>query len=169
MARKLAVSVGLGVLGLAIGCGVVYWAVSRWTELNTGWIDAACVGPLVLLVVGLAAQTPGDSPARGTLRNALIPVAAVLGSAGNYLAYVITAHVWYADKLPAGEQSFVYQLLHPGVLPALTRRTSSSASFEQGWAEYAAVGLVIGVLVFWYTTRRMVPRPAKKQAGFPSP
>jgi len=161
--RKLAISAGLGILGLAIGCGVVFWAVSRWTELNTGWIDTACIGPLLFLVIGLGALTPGNSLDRRILRFSLIPVAAVLSAAGNYLAYVITAHVWYADKLPAGQQSWVFQLLHPGVLPALTQRSSSSASFAQGWLEYVAVGLVAGLFAFWYITRRMVPRPAKKK------
>jgi predicted permease len=161
--RKLANSIGLGILGLAIGCGVVFWAVSTWTELNTAWIDAACVVPLLFLIIGLAVQTTGDSPARRALRMALIPAAAVLGTAGNYLAYVITAHVWYNDKLPGGQQSLVFQLLHPGILPELTQRSSSSASFQQGWLEYVVVGLVAGAFAFWYITRRMVPRPAKKK------
>jgi hypothetical protein len=156
VARKLAVCAGLGVLGLAIGCGIVFFAVSRWTSLDSRWIESGFVGPLILLLLALAFVAPTGDPDRGALRRALVPVAALLTAAGNYLAFVITSRVWYADRMPVGQRSVLYQLLHPGLLPRYVERSyPSSVGMEQTWKEQVILGLVIGVIGFWWLSRGM--------------
>jgi hypothetical protein len=167
VARKLAICAGLGVLGLAIGCGIVFFAVSRWTSLDSRWIESGFVGPLILLLLALAFVAPTGDPERGALRRALIPVAALLSMTGNYLAFVITSHVWYADRMPVGRRSLFYQLLHPGVLPTYVERSyPSGVSAGLSWVEQVVLGFVIGGIAFWWISRWMsYDRAAARQQG----
>lgn len=161
MTRKLAICIGLGILGVLIGSAIVYGAVSAWTELSSSWVEAGFVVPLMTLIIGLAVVTPAGSPERKTLRRALLPVAALVGTAGNYLAFVITSHVWYADRIPAAQQSWLFQLLHPSVLPSFVSRSSpSSSGIEQTWIEHVVIGFVAALVAFWWITSRMNPKPA---------
>jgi hypothetical protein len=154
--RKLAICAGLGVLGLALGLGIVTLAVNRWTSLDSRWIESGFVGPLILLLLGFAVVAPTGDPDRGALRRALVPVAALLTAAGNYLAFVITSHVWFADRMPAGQRSVLHQLLHPGALPRYVERSyPSTVGLEQTWVEQVVLGLVVGVIGFWWLSHGM--------------
>src|SRR5687768_17596103 len=92
-------AVALGLLGLLAGCGLVAWATSQWTELSTRWINAGFVFPLLGLAGGLALAEPAIAGKRDRFRFALSLAAAVLCTAGNFLAYVITSRTWFGDRI----------------------------------------------------------------------
>jgi len=142
----------LGVLGLAFGCGIVLFAVTRWTSLDTMWLNSALVWPILGLTLGLSLAEGSIGTGRTQLRVALTALAIPLCALGNYLAFVLTSRTWFADKIPADQQSFAFQVMHPEVLPNFFH-TQNHGSMEWGWTGYLLLGLVAGPIIFWRSSR----------------
>jgi hypothetical protein len=51
----------------------------------------------------------------------------------------------------------MYQFMHPQVLPAFVSHSShGSHGTEQTWLMYVIMGLVLGPLVFWWSSKRPI-------------
>jgi hypothetical protein len=71
------------------------------------------------------------------------------------MAFVIASRTWFADKIRADQQSLLYQIAHPDVLPEFTSTsTSHRSSHAESWVMYLIIGLIAGPLAFWFTSRR---------------
>jgi hypothetical protein len=151
MLRNLLRATALGIAGLIIGCSVVWFGVSTWESISTRLIGIAMIFPLMGLLGGLLLASPEAETQRKTLRSFLFVVAILLGTLGNYLAFIIVSRTWSSDRLPAAHQSFAYQVTHPGVLPTLVRKSSFGKS-EESWMEYVLVGVVGSAFMFWIFT-----------------
>jgi hypothetical protein len=56
----------------------------------------------------------------------------------------------------AGLGVLLYQLLHPAALPTYVERSSpASVAVGQTWVEQVVLGLVIGVVGWWWISRWM--------------
>ena len=144
-----------GLLGIVLGCVVVQCAVSQWTELSSHWINTGFVAPMLGIWGGLTMAESTIGAARFRLRLALAVVAAPLCAVGNFLAFVITSRTWFADRIPVEHRGFIDQLMHPDVLPAfISKGTTGAAGFEESWREYVALGLIVGPLLFMWTSRK---------------
>lgn len=154
MLRRLLIASLFGLAALILGCGIVYGAVSQWTNLSSRWISAGFVFPLLGLTFGMYWFENEVVDCRTRFRLALIPISAVLATAGNYLAWVITSRTWFAERIPAEHQGFLFQLMNPKVLPSFFERGSSGSSSEQTWVAAIVVGLFAGPIAFWLMTRR---------------
>ena len=155
MFKHFATAVLLGVLGMVAGELIVWYAVSTWTQISSHWLNSAVVLPILGLWGGLALAEKSVAESRGRLRWLLILVAMPLCGAANYLAFVIASRTWFADKIPAEHQSFFFQLTHPDVLPAFGSTGSSGhSSSAESWLMYLILGLVLGPVVFWFTSRK---------------
>jgi hypothetical protein len=144
--RDLFRATALGVAGVVVGCLIVVFAVSRWTELSAHWLNGTMVLPVLGLLGGMK-LAQGDPEGTRRLRNALTPIAGVLGGVGNHLAFVITARTWYADQIALDQQGFLYQVFHPGVLPQF-----SVDRVAQPWFLFTGIGIVAGACVFWWSS-----------------
>ena len=155
MGRHFLNAVGLGIVGILGACGVVYGAVSSWTTVSSHWINSGCVLPILGLTGGLALAEPSIGERRNALRWALIAAAVPLATVGNYLAWLITVRTWFADRIPAEHQGFLFQLTHPSVLPSFVeQRAGSSYASSETYLQYLLLGAVLGPIILWLTTRR---------------
>jgi hypothetical protein len=154
MFSKLMRAIVFGVLGIAIGDTIVYFAVSRWTSLDSMWINSGAVWPLIGLWAGYAMAESELGAARATLRRLLTLAAIPLCAAGNFLAFVITSRTWFAEQIAPEHRDLFYQLMHPDVLPGIYHRSAhGSSSLAWTWIGYLVMGLVVGPLVFWNTSK----------------
>jgi hypothetical protein len=153
MFKYFLTSVALAVLGLIIGTAITWTAVSNWTSLSTSWLDAAMIFPIFGLLGGLAIAEPHLGEHRGKFRAALAAVAMPLCGFANYLAFIITSRTWFGDRLPPESQSLVFQLMNPDIMPTFVHKSTSGSGLEQSWLMYLIVGLFIGPLLIWWTSR----------------
>lgn len=153
MFKYFLTSVALGILGLFIGTAITWTAVSTWTELNTNWIASAMIFPIFGLLGGLAIAEPHVAEHRGKFRALLALAAMPLCGFGNYLAFIITSRTWFGDRLPPESQSLVFQLMHPDIMPTFVHKSTSGSGLEQSWLMYLIVGLLVGPLLLWWTSR----------------
>lgn len=154
MIRDIARGLLFSLIGIALGCGVVWWAVSTWTSLSSRWIGAGFIAPIFGLHIGLMMARSDDERYLGRLRLALTLVAAFVCTLGNYLAFVITSRTWFLERIAVEHRDFFYLLTHPSALPAFVERASSGGGSEQTWQMYVVVGLIAGPPAFWFTTKR---------------
>jgi hypothetical protein len=154
MAKHILKAVSFGLLGLLLGCIIVKIAVSQWTSLNTMWINAAGILPLLGIAGAFGLARAELGPNRGAYRAICTVLAALLGSLGSYMAFVITSGTWFADRIPLEHQGLFFQLLHPGVLPTFVERSSSASSgTETTWLASLIIGFVVSPLIFLWFTR----------------
>lgn len=150
-------AVGLGVAGLIIGCLVAGFAAATWSSMNTRWIGAAMILPLMGLVLGHYLAAPPARADRRRLRAVLFAAGLLLGTLGNYLAFVLVSRTWNRDARPP--QSLFYDATHPSELPPIVRASNYSES-EESWQEYVIVGAIASTLIIWMFTRE----PSDKRA-----
>jgi hypothetical protein len=154
MIRDLARGLVFSLIAMALGCGVVWWAVSTWTSLSSRWIGAGFVAPIFGLHLALFTACSDDERYRGRLRLALTLVAACVCTAGNYLAFVITSRTWFLERIAAEHRDFFHLVTHPSALPTFVERAASGGGSEQTWQMYVVVGLLAGPFAFWFTTKK---------------
>jgi hypothetical protein len=153
-------ALGLSLVGLMVGETIVWFAVSRWDSISAWWMIVACALPL--WAFAQTYLTAGDQvPRKRAFRTILLLLSALVGGLTNYTSWVIASGTWSADVIAPEHQGFLFQMLHPWVLPALVDAGNSSSSMplESGWIEYLLMGVAIGGGIFWWITR---PQPAAK-------
>jgi hypothetical protein len=160
MAKYVLRSIGLGIAGLVLGCLIVWFAAAMWNSIDQRWIATGMLLPLAGLWIGLYLFGPPSDAERRKLRAVLFGAAVLLGTTGNYLAFVIASRTWSMDRVPTEEQSLAYQATHPNSLRTFTSRRQGIHDSEETWREYAAVGLVGSPIIFWIFTRE--PKARKK-------
>lgn len=147
-------SLVLGFIGMAIGCGIAWWVASTWTEINVWWVLLGPALSVLGLERGLSLSDTKDESYRTRLRVLLALTAAMVCAVGNYLTFVILSRTWYANEIPTEHQEFLYQLLHPSVLPSFGETGADGQFEETTWMMYLFFGLIGGPIVFWILTKR---------------
>ena len=170
MLKQFLRSLACGLLGLAVGAGIVQFAVWKWDSLSSHWIDSGGILPMLGLLAGLGWAAADEFDRLRALRRLLILVAIPLGALGGLLAFVITSRTWFADKIPPEQSSFLFQLMNPSVLPTFGERSGSGSGMtsEVTYGRSLFVGAFAAPLVMWLFTRKMNLDP-KPPAPNPPP
>jgi hypothetical protein len=153
MFKAFAASLALGIVGMVAGLMIEWLAVSTWTTLSSDWLFAALIVPIVGMVGGFALFRHDVGESTGPVR-ALLSLAAIpLCGFSNYMAFIVASRTWFADKIPADQQSLFFQIAHPDLLPAFST-SSHNSSHSESWVAYLIAGVLVGPIAFWFTSRR---------------
>ena len=80
----------LALLGMGLGCAIVQFAVSRWSEVSSYWIISGMVWPLIGLMIGQSLAEPTIGARRVRLRVMLAPdYPSVASSLGEWVNWAV--------------------------------------------------------------------------------
>jgi hypothetical protein len=142
---------GFGLIGLAIGCGIIYLTALATHSIDTRWLGIVGLCPFFGVIFGLKKVSSGSAQERDALI-LYLPCTAVLCAAGMYLAFIITAHTWYLANPRAPRVSLAYHVMNPDSVPALHRRRGGT----DGWRFWTLAGAIAGPFALWRVRKEML-------------
>lgn len=151
--QRLLLALLMGALGVALSSLIVWKVADAWSSFSERWLVLALVMPVfgILAGCGLAEKLSGGG-ADWFIRNRLTRLgyallAGVFSALGGYLAFIITARTWFADRVEPASAGFFHQVLHPSTLPTFYKNSAHGFSNEQHWWLMAGIGLLVGIWV----------------------